>query len=169
MHLHPRGMTTGTPPHKQQLHRHPSTTAATPPPIPAAKSSHRYTVVSSYLWTLEIQSTAQTLSLTYQTYNSTPIVTKLYTYSTYIQQPLIQLPSLQLAEIIFWWMDMTKMKRLQNEGTAECSFRPFYVLLGNRTCDGSMLPKLHIKRDRKSSAEIVSNASRYTSLSLYSI
>ena len=160
MRLHPREMTTGAPPHKQQLHRHPGTTAATPPPIPTAKSSHSYTVVPLYLWALEIQSTTQILSLTYQTYNSTPIVTKPYTYSTH---------SLQLAEIIFWWMDMTKMKRLQNEGTAECSFRPFYVLLGNRTCDGSMLSKLHIKRDRKSSAEIVSNASRYTSLSLYSI
>ena len=52
--------------HKQQLHRHPGTTAATPPPTPAAKSSHGYTVVPSYLWTLGIQSTNQTLSLTYQ-------------------------------------------------------------------------------------------------------
>jgi len=44
MCLHPRGMTTGAPPHKQQLHCHPGTTTATPPPTPAAKSSHGYTV-----------------------------------------------------------------------------------------------------------------------------
>ena len=37
MCLHPRGITTGAPPHNQQLHRHPGTTAATPPPTPAAQ------------------------------------------------------------------------------------------------------------------------------------
>jgi hypothetical protein len=56
-----------------------------PPPTPAAKSSLGYTVVPSYLWALGIQSTTQTLSLTYQNYNSTPVVTELYTYSTHIQ------------------------------------------------------------------------------------
>jgi len=57
-----------------------------PLPTPAAKSSHGYTVVPSYLWALGIQSTTQTLFLTYQIYNSTPIVTELYTYLTHIQQ-----------------------------------------------------------------------------------
>ena len=66
MCLHPQGMATGAPPHNQQLHRHPGTTAATPPPTPAAKSSHGYTVVPSYLWALGIQSTIRTLFLTYQ-------------------------------------------------------------------------------------------------------
>jgi len=66
MCLHPRGMTMGAPPHKQQLHRHPGATAAMPLPTPATKSSHGYTVVPSYLWALGIQSTThQTLSLTY--------------------------------------------------------------------------------------------------------
>jgi len=35
-------MTTGAPPHKQQLHWHPDDPAASPSPKPAAKSSHRY-------------------------------------------------------------------------------------------------------------------------------
>ena len=67
--LNSRGMTMGAPPRKQQLHRHPGTTAATLPRTSAAKSfhsSHGYTVVPLYLWAVEIQSTIQTLSLTYQ-------------------------------------------------------------------------------------------------------
>ena len=66
MCLHPRGMTMDVSPYKQQLHRHPGTTAATPPPTLGAKSSHSYTVVPSYLWALGIKSTTQNLSLTYK-------------------------------------------------------------------------------------------------------
>jgi hypothetical protein len=42
MCLHPLGMITGAPPHQQQLHQHPGTTTATPPPTPAAKPPHGY-------------------------------------------------------------------------------------------------------------------------------
>ena len=84
MCLHPWGMTTGAPPHKQQLHRHPSTTAATPPPTPAAKSSHGYRVVPSYLWAIGIQSMTQNSITNLPNYNSTPVVTELYIYDTYL-------------------------------------------------------------------------------------
>lgn len=93
MCLHPRGMTTGAPPHNQQLPRHPGTTATTPSPTAAAKSSHGYTVVPSYLWALGIQSTTQTLSLVlpYLQLNSSRNRT-VHIFDTYLTS--VSLPSL---------------------------------------------------------------------------
>jgi hypothetical protein len=66
MCLHTRGMTTGAPPHQQQLHQHPGTTMATPPPTPTAKSSHSYNGSALIFMSCRDTKYDETLPLSYQ-------------------------------------------------------------------------------------------------------
>jgi hypothetical protein len=83
MCLHPRVMTTGAHPHQQQLHRHPGTTAATPPPTPAAKSSHGYNGSALKFMGRDTKYDQDSTSIL-PNYNSSPTIIELYTYSTHI-------------------------------------------------------------------------------------
>ena len=84
MCLHFWGMTTGTPPHKQQLHRHQGTTAATPPLTPDVQVVSR--LHGSALIFMSSRNTKYDPNSipNLPNNNSSPIVTKLYTYSTHI-------------------------------------------------------------------------------------
>ena len=84
MCLHPRGMTTGAPPHKQQLHRHPGTTAATPLPTPAIQVVSRlHGSALIFMGPRDIKYVPNSIP-NLSNYNSSPVVTKAYTYSTHI-------------------------------------------------------------------------------------
>jgi hypothetical protein len=83
MCLHPRDMTTDTPPHKHQLHRHPDTTATTPPPTPAAKSSLGNGSALIFMGRRDTKYDRDSTTIL-PNYNSSPIVIELYTYSTHI-------------------------------------------------------------------------------------
>jgi hypothetical protein len=74
MCLHHRGMTTGAHPHQQQLHRHPGTTAATPPPTPAAKSSHDYNSSTLIFMSRRYTNNDRDSTPTVPNYNSSPTV-----------------------------------------------------------------------------------------------
>jgi hypothetical protein len=84
MCLHPRGMTTGAPPHQRQLHQHPGTTAATTPPTPTAKSSDGYNDSALIFMGRRDTKYEQDSTPILPNYNSSPTVTGLYTYSTHI-------------------------------------------------------------------------------------
>jgi hypothetical protein len=77
MCLHPRGMTTGAPPHQQQLHRHSGTTAV-------AKSSHGYNGSALIFMGRRDTKYDEDSTRILPNYNSSPTVTELYTYSTHI-------------------------------------------------------------------------------------
>ena len=84
MCLHPQGMITGAPPHIQQLHQYSGTTAAMPPPTPAAQVVSRlHGSVLIFMGPRDTKYDPNSIP-NLPNYNSSSVVTKLYTYSTHI-------------------------------------------------------------------------------------
>jgi hypothetical protein len=99
MCLHPQGMTTGAPPHQQQLHRHPGATAATLPPTPAAKSSPGYNGSALIFMGHRVQSTTKTLPYPTKLQLKSNCNRSVYIFDTYLTQRLC------LPVMCYWLID----------------------------------------------------------------